>query len=97
MSRAHAVAPIVGVEAPFRGPVKVVRPAVPRAARHLREPTTSCYLERAMLAGQSPAITDPTYESAGCDSGRVDADRGSLRVVGNERGNVIEAKDRLPA
>jgi len=50
-----------------------------------------------MLAGQSPAITGSTDESAGCDSGRVDADRGSLRVVGNERGNVIEAKDRLPA
>jgi len=50
-----------------------------------------------MLAGQSPAITDPTAESAGCDSGRVDAARGSLRVVGNERGNVIEATDRLPA
>ena len=49
MSRAHAVAPMVGAEAPFRGPVQRMRPPAPRVACRAVRPTTSCYLERAML------------------------------------------------
>lgn len=49
MSRAHAVAPMVGADAPFRGPVQGVRPPVPRVPRRVVRPSTSCYLERAML------------------------------------------------
>ena len=49
MSRAHAVAPMVGADAPFRGPVQGVRPPAPRVPRRSVRPATSCYLERAML------------------------------------------------
>jgi len=49
MSRAHAVAPMVGAEAPFRGPVQGVRPNAPRAARSAVRQATTSYLERAML------------------------------------------------
>lgn len=136
MSRAHAVAPIVGAEAPFRGPVKGTRHAAPRAARCPGQPSTSCYLERAlllwprldrarlrkvaddpariaeiverrtsqpydvilaMLTRQSPALAAPTEESAGFDSGRVEAARGALRILRSEQGQVIEVQDLLPA
>src|ERR1035437_7443114 len=49
MSRAHALAPMVGADASFRGPVLGVRPPATRVARRSVRPTTSCYLERAML------------------------------------------------
>lgn len=49
MSRAHAVAPMVGAEAPFRGPVQGVRPTAPRAVRRAARQATTCYFERAML------------------------------------------------
>jgi hypothetical protein len=49
MSRAHAVAPMVGAEAPFRGPVQGMRPPAPRVACRPVRQTTSYYLERAML------------------------------------------------
>jgi hypothetical protein len=49
MSRAHALAPMVGADAPFRGPVQAVRSPAPRVARRTVRPSTSAYLERAML------------------------------------------------
>jgi len=49
MSRAHAVAPMVGAEAPYRGLVPGVRPPAPRPARRPGRPSTDCYLERALL------------------------------------------------
>ncbi len=49
MSRAHAVAPMVGAEAPFRGPVSPARRHAPGPSRRLAHPSTTCYLERALL------------------------------------------------
>lgn len=49
MTRAHAVAPAAGAEAPFRGPVQSVGVPTPRVARRQLRPSTSFYLERAML------------------------------------------------
>ena len=49
MSRAHAVAPMVGAETSFREPVHGVRPSTPRVASRSVRPVTSSYLERAML------------------------------------------------
>lgn len=49
MSRAHAVAPMVGADVPFLGRVQSVRPPTPRDARRSVPPSTSCYFERAML------------------------------------------------
>jgi hypothetical protein len=49
MSRAHAVAPSVAEQPPFRGPVQRMAAAAQRAARRPARPTTSFYLERAML------------------------------------------------
>jgi hypothetical protein len=49
MSRAHAIAPMVDAQAPYRRPAQGARVAAPRAAHHPEQPATSCYLERAML------------------------------------------------
>jgi hypothetical protein len=50
MSRARVVAPMVGADAPFRGPVQGVRqPAAPRVPCRPVRPATSCYLRRAMI------------------------------------------------
>jgi hypothetical protein len=49
MTRAHAVAPMVGAEAPYRGPVQGARPLAPRPVRRPVRPSTNCYLERALL------------------------------------------------
>ena len=49
MTRAHAVAPMVGADAPLQGPVSNARPSAPRVVRRALRPTTSYYLERAML------------------------------------------------
>ena len=51
----------------------------------------------AMLTRQSPALAAPTEESAGFDSGRVEAARGALRILRSEQGQVIEVQDLLPA
>ncbi len=48
MSRAHAVAPMVGADVPFRRPVQGVKPT-PRDARRSVQPSAACYFERAML------------------------------------------------
>ena len=49
MSRAHALAPLVGADGSFRGPVQRPAPPASKVARRSVRPTTSCYLERAML------------------------------------------------
>ena len=49
MSRAHAVAPVAGANAPYRGPVQGARTTAPRAVCRRERPSTSCYIERAML------------------------------------------------
>jgi hypothetical protein len=49
MSRAHAVAPMVGADVPFRRPVQGVTPPTPKGGRHSEEPAPPCYFERAML------------------------------------------------
>ena len=49
MSRAHAVAPTVGADASFRGPVRGIHPLAQRLACAPVRPATSCYLERALL------------------------------------------------
>jgi hypothetical protein len=49
MSPAHAVAPVVGAEAPYRGLAQGVRPLAPRPARRPVRPSADCYLERALL------------------------------------------------
>jgi hypothetical protein len=49
VSRAHAVAPFAGAEASFRGPSQGLRPPAPRAVGRALRPTTSRYLDRAML------------------------------------------------
>jgi hypothetical protein len=49
MSRAHAFAPMVGADGPFRGLVQGAAEPAPRVARRSVRPITSCYLERAML------------------------------------------------
>ena len=40
---------MVGADVPFRGPVQSVSSAAPGVARRSVRPTTSCYVERAML------------------------------------------------
>jgi hypothetical protein len=49
MSRAHAVAPSVGAESAFRGPAQRAGAAGRRPALRTVRPTTTFYLERAML------------------------------------------------
>jgi len=49
MSRAHAVAPLVGVEAPYRAPDLGVTASGPRRTGRRVRPQSSCYLERALL------------------------------------------------
>jgi len=49
MSRAHAVAPMVGADVPFRRPVQGVKPPAPQGARRSEGAATKCYFERAML------------------------------------------------
>ena len=49
MLRAHAVTPAVGADAPFQGPTQSVRPAAPGVSRRTMPPSTSCYLERAIV------------------------------------------------
>ena len=49
MSRSHAVASMVGAEAPYRRPGIGARNTTPRAVGRSERPVTSCYLERAML------------------------------------------------
>ena len=49
VSRAHAVAPFAGAEASFRGPAQGLRPPAPRAVGRAVRPSSSCYLDRAML------------------------------------------------
>jgi len=49
MSRAHAVAPMVGADVPFRRPVQGGKPPIPKGTRHSEGPATKCYFERAML------------------------------------------------
>jgi hypothetical protein len=49
MSRAHAVAPLVGAKALYGGPGATARTTGPRTVGCCKQPTTSCYLERAML------------------------------------------------
>lgn len=48
MSRAHAVAPMVGAESSFRRPVRTVSPKA-QPARRSAPQKPSCYFERAML------------------------------------------------
>lgn len=136
MSRAHAVAPVVGAEAPFSAPVRGARPPAPKAPHRVARPVTSFYLERAMLlwprldrarvrkvaddphriaeiverrtsqpfevilamlTRQTPALTGPTEEQSGFDSGRPDAVRVALRIVRSEEGSDIQIQDLLPA
>jgi hypothetical protein len=40
---------MVGAEASFRGPVPVARRRAPRPVRSLARPSTTCYVERALL------------------------------------------------
>jgi hypothetical protein len=49
MSRAHAVAPMVGADISFRRLVQGMGSPTPGVARRTVRPTTSCYFERAML------------------------------------------------
>lgn len=49
MSRAHAFAPSVGAESAFRGPVQRAGAAVRRPVLRTLRPTTTFYIERAML------------------------------------------------
>lgn len=49
MSRAHAVAPAVGVQAPYRGSSHRARTAAPRAIGREERQDAFCYVERAML------------------------------------------------
>jgi len=49
MSRAHPVAPMVGAEAPLFVPVQGAQPLVSRLARRTAQPSSTCYLERALL------------------------------------------------
>lgn len=49
MSRAHAVAPMVGADVSFRTPAQGVKPPTPGDAHPFVQPSTSCYFERAML------------------------------------------------
>jgi hypothetical protein len=49
MSRAHAVAPSVGAESAFRGPVQRAGVTGRRPALRTVRPTTTFYLDRAML------------------------------------------------
>lgn len=49
MTRAHAVAPMIGAETPYGGPLPGGQPHAPRRKRRAVRPYTSCYLERAML------------------------------------------------
>jgi hypothetical protein len=49
MTRAHAVAPAAGAEAPFRGPLQSVGLPTPRVGRRELRSSASFYLERAML------------------------------------------------
>ncbi len=49
MSRAHAVAPSGGAEAPYRGYEHRVERTAPRVARRALKPSSSFYTERALL------------------------------------------------
>ncbi len=49
MSRAHAIAPMVGADAPYRVSMQSASAAGPKTTHRALRPTTSPYLERAML------------------------------------------------